>query len=287
MTSLEEPQSSPTLRRRRLGAELRRLREDAGLTIGQVAQHLYCSNSTVSRVETGRISVTLSVVRDMLELYAVGGQQQEAVVQLAREARQKEAWWHAYGDVPDIRTYIGFESAAYSIHEYQSLLIPGLLQVEKYSRTILSVLFPNLHPKEIERYVELRMARQSVLLKDNPPTFKVILHEAAVRHLIGMPEAKEEQVSHLVEVARMSNVDLQVLPFTAGAHGGMIGPFTILSFAGPGDPDVIHFEHPTGDLYVDRGEQVHRYELLFEHLRGVARSPDDSTDFLEQFAREQ
>ena len=278
-------QSSPTLRRRRLGNELRRLREAANLTIEVVAAHLYCSTSTVSRIEKARVRVTISVVRDMLELYGVTNQQREALVQLAREAQEKEDWWHAYGDVPDVRTYVSFEAAAAFIQGYESLLIPGLLQIEEYARVILTIFFPNLRVQEIERHVELRMTRQLVLTGNDPPVLRVMLDEAALRRLLGMGKLVRKQLRHLIEATDLPNVTFQVLPFTAGAHGGMISPFVVLTFSDPTDPQVVIIEQPTGDLYIDRNKEVHRYRALFEHLQALALTPEQSTALLVELVK--
>ena len=285
-TIIRRRQVSPTLRRRRLGSELRRLRDASGMNIDEVAEHLHCSSSTVSRIEKARVRVTLSVVRDMLQLYGVTEQQREALLVLAREAREKEGWWHAYGDVPDVRTYVGLESAAESILIYESLLIPGLFQNEDYARMVLSIIYQNLRTQEIERHVEIRMARQLILTGDDPLILRVVLDEAALRRLLGMGQLVSNQLRRLVEATGMSNVDLRILPFMGGAHGGMIGPFAILSFSDSADPDVVHIEHPTGDLYLDQDSETRRYGLLFEHLESVALTPDRSTDFLVELMKE-
>jgi transcriptional regulator with XRE-family HTH domain len=277
--------SSPALLRRRVGSELRRLREAAGLTTDQVAAQLYCSPSKISRVETARVTAMLRDVRDMLELYQVSGQQQEDLLQLAREARQKDAWWHSCRDVPDVRTYMSFEKAAASIHVWESLIIPGLLQVEEYARLITRIIFSNLGEQELERHVELRMARQELLFRDEAPAVWVVLDEAALQRLVGMPTIIRHQLHHLTETARMPNVTLQVLPFRAGAHGGMIGPFTILGFPDSADPEVVHLESPTGDLYLDSTDQVHRYRILFKQLQVSALTPDESTVLLVDLAK--
>jgi transcriptional regulator with XRE-family HTH domain len=287
LSSINRPrQISPTLRRRRLGSELRRLRDASGMNIDEVAAHLHCSSSTVSRIEKARVRVTLSVVRDMLELYGVTGQQREGLILLAREAREKEGWWHAYGDVPDVRTYISFESAAESLHLYESLLIPGLIQIEDYARMVLAIIYPNLRTEEIERHVELRMARQVILRGDDPLVHRVVLDEAALRRLLGMGHLVPNQLRHLIEATEMPNVSVQILPFRAGAHGGMIGPFAILSFPDSADPDVVHIEQPTGDLYLDQDNETQRYRLLFERLRAAALTPDRSTAFMTELMKE-
>jgi transcriptional regulator with XRE-family HTH domain len=278
--------TSPTLLRRRLGSELRRLRELAGLTAQQVATRLYCSSSKISRVETARVAAMPRDVRDMLELYRVSDQQREDLLQLAHEARQLDAWWHACRDVPDVRTFMSFEKAADSIRVHGSLIVPGLLQVEGYARLITRVILPNLDQQQLDRHVELRMARQALITGDDATPLWVVLDEAALRRLIGMPRVRLQQLRRLAEVAKTPNVTIQILPFLAGAHGGMIGPFTIFAFSDSSDLDMVNIEAPTGDLYLDNAEQAHRYRLLFEHLRGAALGPDESVAFLVQLMKE-
>jgi transcriptional regulator with XRE-family HTH domain len=279
--------TSPTLLRRRLGSELRRLREAAGLTTQQVAARLYCSPSKISRVETARVAATPRDVRDMLELYRVSDQQQEDLMQLAHEARQRDAWWHSYRDVPDVRTFMSLEKAANSIRIYASLIIPGLLQVQEYARLITQIILPTLGHQEIDRHVELRMARQALLAADDATPLWVVLDEASLRRLIGMPQVRLQQLQHLAEVAETPNVTIQILPFQAGPHRGMIGSFTILSFSDSADPDVVHIESPMGeDLYLNSADQIRRYGLLFEHLRDAALGPDESAIFLARLMRE-
>src|SRR6202034_347246 len=172
---------SPTVRRRRLASELRALREAAKLTCEEVAEHLECSASKISRVETGRVSVSPRDVRDMLALYGVDPQQLDGLVQLARESRQK-GWWHAYSDTiqPRFATYIGLEDAAAEIRTYEVNLIPGLLQTEDYARSIISAGNLTGGQKDVARRVALRMARQPMLVTGvNPPQFWVVLDEGA------------------------------------------------------------------------------------------------------------
>lgn len=277
-----EGRSSPVLLRRRLGGELRRHREARGLTIEQVAAHLDNSKSTVSRIENGRISVSISVVRDLLVLYQVEDPQRTAIERIARGARYDEPWWHTFGDVPDARMYAGYERAAQSIRAYDSLIFPGLLQTPAYARVILGAIFPDM-AQEIELHVRLRMSRQSLLASDDPPTLSVVLDEAALRRLQGMGrQLQQEQLGRLIEMADLPNVSLQVLPFRAGAHGGMIGQFTILSFADPADPDLVHIEHRAGDLVLDREDHVRRYGLLFERLQAISSTPEASVAFLKR-----
>jgi transcriptional regulator with XRE-family HTH domain len=276
---------SPVVRRRRLGIELRRLREAAGLTIDQVADALECSNSKISRIETGQVRATPRDVRDILELYQVAADQRDALIQIAREAREK-AWWQAYGNVPDV-AYVGFEAAAASILTYEALLVPGLLQTEDYARAIMRAARPDVPLDEIERRVELRMARQALLTSNDSPVLWAVLDEGVLRRQVHSQRTTRDQLHRLIEAAGRPNVTLQVLPFIAGEHGGMAGgAFTILGFPDANDPDVVYLEHIPRDLYLENPEEVKQYSIVFDELRAIALSPDDSRRFLMALAQE-
>jgi transcriptional regulator with XRE-family HTH domain len=267
---------SPTVRRRRLALELRRLREVAKLTCEEVAEQLECSASKISRVETGRVSVSPRDVRDVLEIYGVADEQRDGLVQLARESRQK-GWWHPFGDTvqPHLATYLGLESAASEIRIYEVNLIPGLLQTEDYARAILTTSMVNSPRPDVERRVELRMERQR-LSRADPPELWCVLDEAALRRHVGGREVMRAQLEHLLEAASLRNVSLQVLPFAGGAHPGMGRPFSIMSFGEDADPDVVYLEEMTSSLWVENVDEVDRYHVYFNHLQATALSFEDS-----------
>ena len=267
---------SPTVRRRRLALELRRLREAARLTCEEVAERLECSASKISRVETGRVSVSPRDVRDMLEIYGVTEDQRESLVQLARESRQK-GWWHAYGDSvqPHFATYLGLESAASEIRIYEVNLIPGLLQTEEYARAVITAAMVNSSRADIERRVALRMERRR-LSRANPPKLWAVLDEAALRRQVGGREVMRVQLEHLRETSALRNVSLQVIPFAGGAHPGMGRPFVILSFGEDADPDVVYLEDLASALWVENVDEVDRYHVYFNHLQATALSFEDS-----------
>jgi transcriptional regulator with XRE-family HTH domain len=267
---------TPTGRRRRLGAELRRLREEAGLTIDRVAEALECSPSKVSRIETGQVSATPRDVRDMLALYRVDDDRLEAMVQVAREARQR-GWWQTFVDVPDgVPAYVGLETAATSIDVYMALIVPALLQTADYARAVIGAVRPDLPRAELDRRVELRLRRQELLERDHPPTMRVLLDDTVLRRPVGGPEVMAAQRRRLLEDADRPAVTLQVLPVDAGAHAGMDGPFTIFGFAAPAEPDVVALDSAADALYLDRPEQVARYRRVFEQLSPAALSPEAS-----------
>jgi transcriptional regulator with XRE-family HTH domain len=267
---------TPTGRRRRLGAELRRLREEAGLTIDRVAEVLECSPSKVSRVETGQVSATPRDVRDMLGLYRVDDERLEAMVQVAREARQR-GWWQKFVDVPDgVPAYVGLEAAATSIDVYMSLIVPALLQTPDYARAVIAAVRPDLPASELDRRVELRLRRQELLDQERPPVMRVLLDDALLRRPVGGPAVMAAQRRRLLADADRPAVTIQVLEVAAGAHAGMDGPFTIFGFPAPAERDVVALDSAADALYLEGPEDVARYRRVFELLLPVARSPGDS-----------
>ena len=213
----------------------------------------------------------------MLELYGVPGPQRDSLVQLARESRQK-GWWHAYSDAiePRFETYIGLESAASEIRIYEVTLIPGLLQTEDYARAVIAAGAVDGGPGAVERNVAFRMARQPTLTTDDPPQLWAVLDEAALRRRVGGAGLMRLQLEHLLDLSRLPNVVIQVLPFGAGAHPAMGRPFVILAFPERADPDVVYLEDLTSALYVEDVHEVDRYNMFFNHLRATALSFEDS-----------
>jgi transcriptional regulator with XRE-family HTH domain len=272
---------SPTVRRRRLALELRRLREAAKLTCEEVAENLECSASKISRVETGRVSVSPRDVRDMLALYKVPEDQRESLVQLARDSRQK-GWWHAYSDTiqPQFAAYIGLESAAAEIRIYEVSLIPALLQTQDYAQAVISAGMVSAKPDDIGRSVQLRMARQPALIRDDPPKLWAVLDEAALRRRVGGAGLMRLQLEHLLDMASLPNVSVQVIPFGGGAHPAMGRPFIVLVFPERIDPDVVYLEDLTRAMYLEDVDEVDRYNVFFNHLRATALSFDESASLI-------
>jgi transcriptional regulator with XRE-family HTH domain len=275
--------SSPTLRKRRLVSELRRLREEAALTIEEVGERLECSASKISRIETGRVGVSPRDVRDMLSAYGADGRTLDELVQLAREARRK-AWWDEFGDIVPGR-YVGFEADAEALRTYQGLMIPGLLQCEAYTRALICEVLPDAGDAEIDRRVELRTARQALLYEDDPLRLHVVIDEAALRRLVGGRSVMHEQMTRLLEVAALPNVTLQIVPFSAGGHAAMDGPFVILSFFEKRDPDVVYIESTMSGVYLEQPTDVERYAQMFERLVRTALSPEDSAALITEIVR--
>ncbi|HEX2357912.1 MAG TPA: helix-turn-helix transcriptional regulator [Micromonosporaceae bacterium] len=275
---------SPTIRRRRLGAELRRRRESAGVTIENVADRLECSASKISRIETGHTSATPRDVRDMLGIYGVSGDECEELVQISREARQK-GWWHPYSTVLT-GAYVGLEAAADSIRAYEQQVVPGLLQTEEYARAMIRAARPDISANEVERRVSVRLGRQSLLTQDDPIDLWVVLDEAVVSRPVGGDAVMRAQLRRLVEAADLPNVTIQVLPFEAGAHAGMDGTFAILDFPEPGDPDVVFAENATGGLFLEKVDELRKYIFIFDHIRAAALRPEESVALIMKLAEE-
>lgn len=276
---------SPTVRRRRLASELRRLREANKLTLEQVAGRMEdISSSTISRIETARVSPGRRDVEALLDIYGVEGEQRGVLLKIAREARQKN-WLGAYSDLP-FAVQADMEGAASSIRMYSALVVPGLLQTVDYARAVIGAIRVDLGQDEIERRVELRKARQSILNRDDSPALWVVLDEAVLRRVVGGPEAQRAQLQHLQEVTAIPGITLQVLPFSAGAHSGLDGEFTVIGFKEEADQDVVFIEITMRDLYLERADAIRRYNLLFDHLRAKALDPAHSAGFFAKVAKE-
>jgi transcriptional regulator with XRE-family HTH domain len=274
---------SPMVRRRRLGIELRQLREDAELTIEQVAARLEVSDSKISRIENGQVSATPRDVRDMATLYGVTGQRLENLKQLARETREKP-WWSDYSDLqPDAAA---FEAEASTLLMFAPMLVPGLLQTPDYARAVLREILFDLPPDAIERRVEFRMERQAHLAESSPPKLWVVIDEAILHRMVGDPVTMHDQLKVLVEKARLPHVTLQLLRFSGGAHAGLDGPFTVIRFPEPTDRDMIYFEHTGWEHYLDEPKAISLHLSMFDHIRAAALKPDDSLKVLNERAEE-
>ncbi|MFC7648662.1 DUF5753 domain-containing protein [Streptosporangium lutulentum] len=224
----------------------------------------------------------------MLQLYGLReGAKYEALVQLAKQARER-GWWHAYSDViPQwFQVYVGLEAEASSLRNYEPELVHGLLQTEDYARAVYQAARVMDAPDEIERHVSLRMARQDVITRSEQPMhFWAIMNEAALRRRVGGACVMKDQLRHLVEVSAQPNVTLQVLPYGIGAHAAMLGSFAILSFS-EGASEVAYLEYMTGSLYLEKPEEVRAYTLTYDHLRASALDPRDSIAMVAKLVKE-
>jgi transcriptional regulator with XRE-family HTH domain len=278
---------TPTVRLRRLAAELRSLRAASGLTREEVVERTGINSVTMYRIEHARVRPQTRTLRTLLDLYGVEKEQQADLVALLRDARER-GWLHPYqSELPEqYMTFIGFEGEAESASNYESLFVPGLLQTEDYARAVITGVLPFASRDEVERRVEVRMERQQVLRGDNPLQLWGIVDEAALRRQVGSPAVMRAQFCQILEASELPNVTFQVIPFDAGAHAGMPGSFIVLQFTEEAIPDVIYIDSMAGDLFLEAESDVRRYKLVFEHLRAVSASPDASRSLLASLATE-
>jgi transcriptional regulator with XRE-family HTH domain len=286
------PGASPTtVRHRLLVQKLRRLREEAGFTQFEVAAEMDWSESKQIKIERGNIPVRVPDVRALLVHYGLTGQDRkqeaDAILQLARDARQK-GWWHTYSDaIPDwFEPFLGLETEAANIRTYQSELIHGLLQTPDYYRAFMTRSATFSTPEETDRKVALRAERQSRLERSDGPSYWTIMNEAALLRSPTSREAMKSQLEYIIERTDLPHVTVQFLPFAAGLHPAMDGPFEVLSFPESLDLDVVYLESQTGALYLEEKPQVARYNAIFDQLRAKALDPDKSRDLIAQKIRE-
>jgi transcriptional regulator with XRE-family HTH domain len=277
-----------TVLRMLLGAQLRRLRETAGISAEEAGYEIRASRSKISRMETGRVGLKVRDVEDLLTLYGVTGEQQRAkVVALARQSRAPQ-WWAKYNDIlPDwFETYLGLESAATSIRSFEMQFVPGLFQTEDYARAVTRLGHQTALVDEIERRVGLRRKRQELLARAQPPRIWAVMDEAVLRRPVGGIAVMRAQLRHLVESARMPTVTLQAVPFARGGHAGASGSFSILRFEERDLPDVVYIEQLTSAVYLDQRPDIEHYLEVVDQLSGEALTPAATVRFIEQVARE-
>ncbi|WP_328676673.1 helix-turn-helix domain-containing protein [Streptomyces sp. NBC_00322] len=275
---------NPTVRRRRLGQELRRLRELKGMTAEEVAERLLVSQSKISRLENGRRSISQRDVRDLCGVYEVEDHRiVDSLMQMAKDSRQ-QGWWHAFGDIP-YSVYIGLETDAASLRVYESLIVPGLLQTREYAQAVIEGMWPEATPSEIDKRIQIRLKRQDRLTDPvNPLRFWAVIDEALLRRVVGNRQIMTDQLNHLAQLSEQPHVTLQVLPYDVGAHPGMYGKFAILEFHEAMDASVVYLEGVTSDLYLEKANDVQSYAVMYEHLRAKALSAEQSREFIHKVA---
>jgi transcriptional regulator with XRE-family HTH domain len=274
--------SSPTIRRRELGALLRKLRLDRDMTGEDATAALLFSPTKLSRIENGQSGASPRDIRDMCNLYEVTDPgQRELLELLAREGKQR-GWWQDF-DLP-YATYVGLEAEAAAISTYNSGAIHGLLQTEGYARAMLRTEAPPLAAKEIQQRVEARLTRQTNLLRADGPAFHAVIDEAAIRRMVGGPDVMQAQLERIGVVMQLPNVTVQVIPFKAGAHPAMESIFTVLSFEQATVQDLVYVEGLVGNIYLERPSDLHRYRTIFERLCGIALDAGQTQSLLESIA---
>jgi len=278
----------PTVPRLMLGIQLQRLREAAGITPDQAGYEIRASRSKISRMENGQVRFKERDVTDLLTLYGVTDEQTRAtLVALARQANTP-GWWSRYGDIMAdwFEAYLGLESAASVIRTFELQFVHGLFQTEDYARAVTLLGHTTAPAEEIERRVSLRLGRQAMLTGRNPPQVWSVLDEGALRRPVGGFGVMRAQLERLVEVARLRNVTIQVVPFSRGGHAAAGGSFTVLRFSQPEVPDVVYIEQLTSALYLDKREDVDDYLEVMNHLSTEALTPAQSTKFIAEMIRD-
>jgi transcriptional regulator with XRE-family HTH domain len=273
---------SPALRRRELGNLLRTLRNQKGLRVDQVAASLLCSPSKVSRMETGQGSATARDVRDLCNLYDVTDEaERDRMMTLAREGKGPARWQRyelAYA------TYAELEQEALAISAFQSSVVHGLLHTADYARAQHESSMPRLDPDQINLQIEAKLARQRILTQANPPSFAVVLDEAALHRLVGGRQVMADQLAKILDMSALPNVKVQILPFELGAHPALEANFTILELPDP-TPGVVFVEGMIGSTYLDRHEDLKRYHDVFRKLQSIALNPKDTSDLIAKMLR--
>lgn len=280
------PRSTPTLRRRRLSAELKRLREEAGVKVETAAEALGCSTDKIHWIErAGWTQPRWRDVRDLLDAYGVADEDvREELITLAKEGGQKD-WWTPYSRMLSKKytAYIGLEAEAAEVLTFQPLVVPGLLQTDDYAREMIRTGAAELSAEEIEKRVQVRAERRKILEGDDPARLWAVIYEAALRCPVGGPEVMRAQLEHLIALAQTPKITVQVLPFEVGAHPGLNGPFTLLSFP-EGDPDAAYIETIGGELLLEEPADVDPYRHVFRRLNVKALSPEDTITLLSEEA---
>ncbi|TDU84435.1 helix-turn-helix protein [Kribbella voronezhensis] len=272
-------EAGPTALRIMLGAQLRRLREQAGVTRSDAGWAIRASESKISRMELGRVGFKERDVADLLGLYQVADPaEREKLLQLARDANNR-GWWHRYGDVtPDwFDAYLGLEAAAELIRTYEIQFVPGLLQTPAYTRAVAR-LTPagERSEEEVDRIVALRRSRQAVLDRDPPLRLWAVIEESMLWRPIGGVEVLREQLTSLLQAIRRPNVTLQIIPTATTGHSATGGAFSVLRFPQADLPDVVYLEHVTSALYLDKRDDVDAYTHILDTLAVAGPRPQEA-----------
>jgi transcriptional regulator with XRE-family HTH domain len=256
-----------------LGAQLRRLRDEAKVPTERAADVIEVSASTLRRIESGRVGIKGPALTALLNEYGVDDPElRETLLSMAREGKQR-GWWAKFGDLPQVyRQYIGLESAADQMQNFETIVVPGLLQTEAYARAMTHSDAFKPTPEWIEQRVTVRMERQK-LIKEGRLKLNAVMDEAVLHRQIGGVRVMRAQLTALLEAAELWNVTLQVIPFREGAYASMLSSFAILNF--PDHAGVVYIESLTGDLYAE-GADVERCTIVFNDLRSSALSPSES-----------
>ncbi|MFF9123008.1 helix-turn-helix domain-containing protein [Streptomyces sp. NPDC014889] len=275
-----------TTRRRQLGAMLRKLRARKGMTLEEAGQLVGVSKATVSRYETQAGPVKWIVVDALCREYGASDSEREAVVRLAKDAKQ-QGWWSSFADsIPEsMNLLLTLEDEAVREDHFSCVYVPGLLQTRAYSTALQKANEIPLQPSEIERLVDIRMKRQEILNRPKPPRLWAILDESVIRRVVGSPETMKEQLGRLLEANESPHITLQVLPFSKGAHSAALGSFVILGGT-ESALDVVYVDFHAGSLFMEKDEELERYRLAFEYLRAQALDMEASSAVIHRARKE-
>jgi len=277
---LAQPRRSSTVLRIMLGTQLRRLRESKHITLEEAGRAIRASHSKVSRMELGRVSFRVRDIADLLTVYGVTDEtERETMLSLVSQANAP-GWWHNYDDIlpPWFQAYVGLEQAATSIRNYEVQFVPGLLQTEDYARAVICL--ADTPKDEVARRVQLRMIRCEMLISADPPHLWAVVDEAVLRRPLGGPDVMRGQIEHLLNMIKLPNITLQIVPFSVGGHAAAGGPFSVLRFAESDLPDVVYLEQLTSAIYLDKREDADRYLAVMERLCLQAHPASESKAFL-------
>jgi transcriptional regulator with XRE-family HTH domain len=278
----------PTIRQKRLGSELRKLRESARLSQKYASEHIDGGQAKLSKIETGRQHIRRLELIALLDLYEVGDHAlRESLLCLLRDSR-KRGWWHRYDNAlgADTREMLSLEAECDRIDHFGSMLVPGLLQTPDYARAVIRGLGPHLPEEEVERWVGLRMERQRILEGDAPPQLICVLDEGALRRPVGGPAVMAAQLRRLIGTSRRPKVLLQVVPFGQAVHPGLYGAFRLLLHPACTTLDVVELSDWTGSRYLQEDTQVETHRMLFDEIRAAALSSRDSIELISRIATE-
>ncbi|GAA4506728.1 helix-turn-helix transcriptional regulator [Actinoallomurus oryzae] len=276
---------TPTVRGRQLARELRHLREQSGMTGEQVAAKMSWEQSKISRMETAKMRITSGEVMELCETYGVDGDKRDQLVLLARSARQRD-WWREYSDKvkKGFIDFLAFEAEARTSRGYEAQVIPGILQCAEYARAIL--LGAQSRPEdEVDAGVEVRLARQKRVTQSKDPLHVwAVIDEAVLHRVVEDDSVMVKQLEHLLYLGELGNVSLQVLPYRAGIHAAIDGPFVLLTF--DGYPDLLYIEHLVGCVYLEKPADTEQGRLIFDHLRSAAFNTSDSAVLIREKVKE-
>ncbi|MEU9793774.1 helix-turn-helix transcriptional regulator [Streptomyces sparsogenes] len=274
-----------TTRRRQLGAMMRKLRARKGMTLEEAGQLVGVSKATVSRYETQEGPVKWPIVDALCREYGASEAERKAVVGLAKDAKQ-QGWWSSFDGLEEtMDLLLTLEDEAVREDHFACLYVPGLLQTRRYAEAVQHASEMRLPPDEVERLVDLRMKRQEILNRANPPHLWAILDESVIRRVVGSHDVMREQLDRLLRANESPNITLQVLPFAKGAHSAAMGSFVILGGAEP-SLDVVYVDIHVDSILMEKDEELERYRLSFDYLRAQALDMASSSALIQRVRKE-